>query len=160
MKVTIAVFLRAMFLISTALMVYDYIKIEQYFIQMERGIIDGFEVYISPFYGNLFAVVSVLFLLANIIQLIVVKRNKNAEVKSFLTFEYDVTDERTVDITRKSVSYAFAVLLIYSLIVIGSYMFIPNYFLDYPWYPIFATASIPIVGLITYLISFKVYQYK
>lgn len=149
-----------MLFISLSVMVYDYLKLEQSFIQMERGFIDGFSMYISPWPGNFFLITTILFLLANIVIMINVWRNKNADKRSFLTFEYDVSDERAVGNTRKAVSHAFSILLIYSLLMIGSYMYIPNYFVDHIWYPLFTTASIPIVGLISYLIVYKVLQYK
>ncbi|MGG0670093.1 hypothetical protein [Sporosarcina koreensis] len=160
MKMNIAVFLRIMLFISLSVMVYDYLKLEQSFIQMERGFIDGFSMYISPWPGNFFLITTLLFLLANIVIMINVWRNKNADKRSFLTFEYDVSDERAVGNTRKAVSHAFSILLIYSLLMIGSYMYIPNYFVDHIWYPLFTTASIPIVGLISYFIVYKVLQYK
>ncbi len=149
-----------MLFISLSVMVYDYLKLEQSFIQMERGFIDGFSMYISPWPGNFFLITTLLFLLANIVIMINVWRNKNADKRSFLTFEYDVSDERAVGNTRKAVSHAFSILLIYSLLMIGSYMYIPNYFVDHIWYPLFTTASIPIVGLISYFIVYKVLQYK
>ncbi|KAA0965215.1 hypothetical protein FQ087_02575 [Sporosarcina sp. ANT_H38] len=74
--------------------------------------------------------------------------------------EYDVSDERAVPITHKTVSIAFVFIVVYSFFIIGSYMFIPSYFVEYIWYPLFTTASIPIVGLLTYLISFKALQHK
>ncbi len=149
-----------MLFISLSVMVYDYLKLEQSFIQMERGFIDGFSMYISPWPGNFFLITTLLFLLANIVIMINVWRNKNADKRSYLTFEYDVSDERAVGNTRKAVSHAFSILLIYSLLMIGSYMYIPNYFVDHIWYPLFTTASIPIVGLISYFIVYKVLQYK
>ena len=55
----------------------------------------------------------------------------------FLAAEYDVSDERAVQITHKAVSNAFVFILVYSFFIVGSYMFIPNYFVDYIWYPLF-----------------------
>ena len=160
MGVYVAVFLRIMLFISTSALVYDFLVLEQNFIKMERGFITEFSVYISPWPGNFFIISSVIFLIANIIQYIVVRRNKNSDIKAFLSFEYNVSDERAVAITRKAVSIAFALLLVYSLLMIGSYMHIPNYFVDHIWYPLFTTASIPIFGLLTYLISYKILEYK
>lgn len=160
MKMYIAVFLRIMLFISLSVMVYDYLKIKQSFILMERGFIDEFSLYISPWPGHFVLITTILFLVANIVIVIIVWRNKNADKRSFLTFEYDVSDERAVGNTRKAVSHAFSILLVYSIVVIGSYMWIPNYFVDHIWYPLFTTSSIPIVGLISYLIVYKVLQYK
>ena len=51
MSMYIMVFLRIMLLVSLALMVFDYLRVEQLFIQMDRGFIDGFEVYITRWPG-------------------------------------------------------------------------------------------------------------
>lgn len=160
MNMYVTVFLRIMLFVSLAVMVYDFLRVEQLFIQMERGYIDGFDVYIVTWPGQVMISITILFVIANIIQLVLVMKKKNANRRAFLSFEYDVSDERTVENTRKAVSWAFSILLIYSFPIIGSYMLVPNYFLDYIWYPLFTTASIPIVGLLTYLITYKVLQYK
>lgn len=160
MRMYMMVFLRIMLLVSTAVMVFDYLKVQQLFIQMERGFIDGFEVYISPWPGYVFLTFTALFFIANLIQLFRVWKNKRSVMNSFMVPEYDVSDERAIQNTHKAVSFAFAILLTYSFLIIGSYMYIPNYFVDYIWYPLFTTASIPIIGLLTYLISYKVLQAK
>ena len=160
MKMNIAVFLRIMLFISLSVMVFDHLKLRQSFILMERGFINEFSLYISPWPGHFVLITTILFLVANIVIMINVWRNKNADRRSFLTFEYDVSDESAVGNTRKAVSHAFSILLVYSLLAIGSYMWIPNYFLDHIWFPLFTTASIPIVGLISYLIVYKLLQHK
>ncbi|HJF31413.1 MAG TPA: hypothetical protein K8V56_06485 [Sporosarcina psychrophila] len=160
MSMYITVFLRIMLLLSLAVMVFDYLRVEQLFIQMDRGFIDGFEVFINRWPGFIFIIIAILFVIINAVQFILVRRNKHSILNAFLAAEYDVSDERAVQITHKAVSNAFVIILVYSFFIIGSYMFIPNYFVDYIWYPLFTTASIPIVGLLTYLISFKVLQHK
>ncbi|MFJ7934909.1 hypothetical protein [Sporosarcina sp. NPDC096371] len=160
MSMYIMVFLRIMLLVSLAFMVFDFLKVEQLFIQMDRGFIDGFEVYITRWPGYIAMTFTALFVIANLIQLFRVWKNKRSVMNAFLAPEYDVSDERAVQNTHKAVSLAFAVLLLYAFLIIGSYMYIPNYFVDYIWYPLFTTASIPIVGLLTYLITYKVLQFK
>ncbi|MBB4824203.1 hypothetical protein HNO89_001425 [Sporosarcina luteola] len=160
MRMYVAVFLRIMLFISTSLLVYDFLVIEQNFIKMERGFTSGFEVYISPWPGYIFVGSALFFLIANLLQYLSVRRDKKSDIKAFMSFEYDVSDERAVANTRKAVSIAFALLLVYSLLMIGSYMSIPNYFVDHIWFPLFTTASIPIFGLLVYLIAYKVLQYK
>ncbi|MBO1911881.1 hypothetical protein J4G37_44715, partial [Microvirga sp. 3-52] len=102
-----------------------------------------------------FIVVVVLLMANEIIQFLQVKKNKNSILSAYLTAEYDVSDERAVENTQKAVSLSFVVILSYSFFMIGSYLFIPNYFIDHIWFPLFTTASIPIVGLLTYLITYK-----
>lgn len=160
MSMYITVFLRIMLLLSLAIMVFDYLRVEQLYIQMDRGFIDGFEVFITRWPGFIFIIIVILFVIINTIQFILVRKNKHSILNAFLAVEYDVSDERAVQITHKAVSNAFVFILVYSFFIVGSYMFIPNYFVDYIWYPLFTTVSIPIVGLLTYLISFKVLQHK
>lgn len=156
MNMSLTVILRVLLYASLAFMVYDFVRVQQQFELMSRGYIDGFSVYISNWPGQLFIVTTIILLIVNVIQLIIVIKNKQAKVENYILPEYDVSDERSVEVTGKSVRISFVFILLYSFFVLGSYMFIPNYFLDYVWYPMFSTASIPIVGLIVYLISFKV----
>lgn len=156
MNMSLTVILRALLYASLAFMVYDFVRVQQQFELLSRGYIDGFSVYISNWPGQLFIVITIILLLMNVVQLIVVKKNKQAKIKDYILPEYDVSDERSVEVTGKAVRISFVFILVYSFFLLGSYMFIPNYFLDYIWYPMFSTASIPIVGLIIYLISFRV----
>ena len=155
MNMSLTVLLRSLLYAALACMVYDFVKVEQQFELMNRGYTDGFSVYINNWSGKLFIIITIILVLLNIFQLIIVRKNKNAKIRDYILPEYDVSDERSVEITGKSVRIAFVFILIFSFFILGSYMFIPNYFLDYVWYPIFSTASIPIVGLIVYLISYK-----
>ncbi len=144
-----------MFFVSLAFLVFEYLRVEQLFIQMERGFIDEISVDIIKWPVYVFIVVVVLLMANEIIQFLQVKKNKNSILSAYLTAEYDVSDERAVENTQKAVSLSFVVILSYSFFMIGSYLFIPNYFIDHIWFPLFTTASIPIVGLLTYLITYK-----
>ena len=155
MKMYITVFLRIFLFIAAAGMVYDYLRVEQLFIQMERGFIDEFSVYVVSWPGTLFLITVILLLLAILVQLFLVIKSKNSIMKAYYTTEFDVSDERAVENSHKAVSLAFSIILVYSFLVLGSYMFLPNYFVDYVWYPMFTTASIPIVGLLIYLITYE-----
>ena len=155
MKMYLTVFLRISLFITTAVMVYDYLRVEQLFIQMERGFIDEFSVDIVTWPGIIFIISVILLVLVILVQFFQVIKNKNAVLQAYFTPEFDVSDERAVENSRKAVSLAFSVILVYSFLVLGSYMFLPNYFVDYVWYPMFTTASIPIVGLLVYLITYK-----
>jgi len=144
-----------MLFVSLAFMVYEYLSVEQLLIQMERGVIN--EVYVGmikwPVY--VFVIVVVLLMINEVMQFLQVRKNKNAVLSAYLTPEFDVSDERAVENTHKAVSLAFVVILTYSFFMIASYLFIPNYFIDHIWFPMFTTASIPIVGLLVYLITYK-----
>ena len=155
MKIYISIFLRIMLFVSLAFMVFDYLRVEQLFIQMERGFIDEISVGIIKWPVYVFISVVVLLIVNEIIQFLQVRKNKNAVLSAYLTPEFDVSDERAVENTHKAVSLAFVTILTYSFFIIGSYLFIPNYFIDHIWYPMFTTASIPIVGLLMYLITYK-----
>ncbi|WP_313235306.1 hypothetical protein [Sporosarcina ureae] len=157
-NIFISVTLRIVLFIALAIMVFDFLRVEQKFIQMDRGYIEGFTVQVNTWPGSLMIAILILFIIANLIHFLRMRKNKNTDIRDFITFEYDSTDERAVANTRKAISYAFSGILIFSFFMIGSFMFIPNYFLDYIWYPLFAVASIPISGLIIYAISFTVLQ--
>ncbi|MFC4025536.1 hypothetical protein ACFOUV_17285 [Oceanobacillus longus] len=156
MKLYFTVILRSLLYVSLAIMVYDFVKVEQQFELLRRGYINEFSVSIGNQAGLVFVVITIILAIMNVIQLLVMKKNKQAKVEDYMLPEYDSSDERSVEITGKAVRFAFVFVLLYSFLVLGSYMFIPTYFLDYVWYPMFTTASIPVVGLIAYLISFKV----
>jgi hypothetical protein len=158
MRMYITVILRCLLYVSLALMVYDYVRIDMYFEMMGRGYIEGFSVYISTWRGHLFGIIGIVLVVVNVIDFVIMKKKKHAKMKEYIISEYDVTDERAVEITGKAVRYAFVFILFYTFLLLGSYMFIPNYFLDYPWYPIFTTASIPVFGLIIYLLTFKYFH--
>ncbi len=157
MKLYFTVILRILLYISLAIMVYDVVRLEQQFELLGRGYIDEFAVNIGGNQvGHVFIVITIILVIMNVIQLVVKKKDKQAKVEDYILPEYDASDERSVEITGKAVRFAFVFILVYSFIILGSYMFVPTYFLDYVWYPMFTTASIPVVGLIVYLISFKI----
>lgn len=157
MKMYMTVMLRCLLFVSLAWMVYDVVSIEQQFELMERGYTDGFTIYIwNKWPGQLFMVVTGILLLLNIIQLIAARKNKKAKAEDYILPEYDTSDERTTEITGRAVRIAFASVLLSSFFILGSYMLVPNYFLDYVWYPMFLTAAIPVIGLVVYLLSFRI----
>lgn len=160
MKMTLTVLLRIALFIALGGLVFDYLRTKQLFILMDKGYIDGFSTNIVTWPGILFIVVVVLLMVIHIIQFIGVIKNKKSILNAYFSPEYDVSDERTVKNTQTAVSLAFSIILVYSFFMLGSYMFIPNYFLDHIWYPLFTTASIPIVGLLVYLITYKVLEYR
>ena len=155
MRIYMTIFLRIMLFVSLAFLVFDYLRVEQLFIQMERGFIDEISVGIIKWPVYVFIGVVVLLIANEIIQFFQVRKNKNSILSAYLTAEYDVSDERAVENTQKAVSLSFVVILSYSFFMIASYLFIPNYVIDHIWFPMFTTASIPIVGLLAYLITYK-----
>ena len=149
------IFLRIMLFVSLALLGHEYLRVEQLYIQMERGFIEEISVGAIKWPVYVFIGVVVSLIVTEIILFFQVRKNKNAILSAYLTPEFDVSDERAVENTHKAVSLAFVVILTYSFFMIASYFFIPNYFVDHIWYPMFTTASIPIVGLLSYLITYK-----
>lgn len=153
----ITVVLRILLFITLGWMVYDYLRVEQLFIQMDRGFIDKFSVETSNMPGIFFIITVALLILIISIQFLRTLKNKNAILEAYYTPESDVSDERTVENSQKAMSFAFSIILVYSFLILGSYMFLPNYFIDHIWYPMFTTASIPIIGLLTYLTTYQVF---
>ncbi|MTD31871.1 hypothetical protein [Planomicrobium sp. YIM 101495] len=158
MKMYVTVLLRCLVYVALAFMVYDYLKVDQQFTLFERGYIDNFEVTISNGPGLIFIALTAVLVLLNLIQLFRARKNKQIKTEDILLPEYDHRDERAVEITGRAVRFAFAFILLYSFLVLGSYMMVPNYFLDYIWYPMLVTASIPVAGLLVYLLTFKVLE--
>ncbi|WP_113927987.1 hypothetical protein [Bacillus sp. P14.5] len=156
MKLYLIVLLRSLLFVSLAVMVYDVVWVEQQFELLGRGYIDGFSTNVNNLMGQIFMILTAILVILNAIQMFSMKKKKQAKVEDYILPEYDASDERTVEITGRAVRFAFGFVLLFSFLILGSYMFIPTYFLDFAWYPMFTTASIPIAGLIVYLISFKV----
>ncbi|XKH49811.1 hypothetical protein LG275_09230 [Chryseomicrobium palamuruense] len=157
MKVTLTTLLRIMLYLSLATMVIFYVTAEQRALLAIRGYEEGFTVVLGPpIFGQIFLVIVFTLLLVNLIQLWKVRKSKTIRIEDYILPEYDVSDERAREITGRAVKYAFVAILLYSFFALGSYMYIPEYFLDYMWYPIAVTASIPIVGLIVYYSSYKI----
>ena len=138
-------------------MVIYYVTVEQKVLLMRRGYEEGFYVTFGPkIYGDIFLLIGFILILANLIQFWKIRKKKNIRLEDYILPEYDVSDERARDITGRAVKYAFGAVLLHSFFALGSYMKIPEYFLDYMWYPIAITASIPIVGLLVYYASYQV----
>lgn len=157
MKVTLMTILRIMLYVSLATMVIFYVTVEQNVLLMVRGYEEGFEVTFGPkIYGVIFLMIGFTLIIANLIQFWKIRKTKHLRLEDYLLPEYDVSDERARDITGRAVKYAFGAILLYSFFALGSYMVIPEYFLDYMWYPMAITASIPIIGLIVYYASYQV----
>ena len=157
MKVTLMTVLRILLYVSLATMVIFYVTVEQNVLLMVRGYEEGFEVTFGPkIYGNVFLIIGFTLIIANLIQFWKIRKTKHVRLEDYILPEYDVSDERARDITGRAVKYAFGAILLYSFFALGSYMVIPEYFLDYMWYPMAITASIPIIGLLVYYVSYQV----
>jgi hypothetical protein len=155
MKLYLIVLLRSLLFMSLAIMVYEVVWVEQRFELLGRGYIEGFSTQINNQMGQLFMIITVILVIINVIQIVAMKKNNQAKAEDYILPEYDASDERSLEITGRAVRFAFGSVLLFSFLILGSYMFVPNYFLDFVWYPMFTTAFIPVVGLIVYLISFK-----
>ncbi|WP_040285931.1 hypothetical protein [Sporosarcina koreensis] len=156
MNMMITVVLRVLLYLSLAFMVFDFVRVEQQFDLMARGYTNGFTTTIIDWPGWVFIAVTGLLVVLNIVQVVMTARNRHAHTKEYILPEYDVRDERAVANTGKAVRIAFVTVLVVSFFVIGSYMIIPTYYLDYVWYPMFSTAAIPVAGLLSYLVSYQV----
>lgn len=157
MKVSLMTLLRVMLYVSLATMVIFYVTVEQNVLLMVRGYEEGFEVTFGPrIFGEIFLLIGFILVVANLIQFWKIRKTKHVRLEDYILPEYDVSDERARDITGRAVKYAFGAILLYSFFALGSYMVIPEYFLDYMWYPMAITASIPIVGLLVYYVSYQI----
>ncbi|MGE7543279.1 hypothetical protein [Sporosarcina newyorkensis] len=64
-NVFLAVSLRILLFVALAVMVFDFLRVEQLFIQMDRGLLDGFSVDISNWPGYMLLGILFLFIIAN-----------------------------------------------------------------------------------------------
>lgn len=157
MKVTLTTILRVLLFVVMATMVSYMVTLRQKVMLMERGYEDGFDVAIGPpIYGTLFLITGITLIAVNLVDIWKIRKKKAIRIEDYLLPEYDASDERARDITGRSVKFAFVAILVYSFLALSSYIYIPEYFLDYMWYPMVITASIPIVGLLVYYASYQV----
>ncbi|SES12333.1 hypothetical protein [Psychrobacillus sp. OK032] len=65
-------------------------------------------------------------------------------------------DERESEITGKSAKAAFSVVIVFSFVILSLFPMAISFFNELAAYSVFAVAALPIIGLITYFITYKV----
>ncbi|MDI2588841.1 hypothetical protein OR571_17470 [Psychrobacillus sp. NEAU-3TGS] len=88
------------------------------------------------------------------------RNNGRIKMREVVIPEMTHEDERESEITGKSAKAAFSVIVVFTIPLLISFSMIP-YAIHSPLnYAIFAIAILPIVGFITYLITYKVLYSK
>lgn len=82
MNLSFTIFLRSLLYVSLAFMVYDFVRVEQQFELMSRGYIEGFSIYTNNWAGIFFIIITILLLILNIIQFILVSKKKMQNLKN------------------------------------------------------------------------------
>jgi hypothetical protein len=84
------------------------------------------------------------------------RNNGRIKMKEVVIPEMVHKDERESEITGKSAKAAFSFMFVFSFILIISFSLVP-YAMNNPLpYAIFSIASLPIIGFLAYLITYKV----
>lgn len=65
-------------------------------------------------------------------------------------------DERESEITGKSAKAAFSVVIVFSFVILSLFPLAITFFDELTAYSVFTVAALPIIGLVTYLITYKV----
>ena len=109
-----------------------------------------------------FYILPIFFAMDGINNLLNKKKRQDGTVnmREFLLPEFNHSDEREAVLTGKSAKAALAVVLFYTVFILLSYSLFTNSQIPATTYMIFATASIPIVGLLTYYLSYRYYYAK
>lgn len=84
------------------------------------------------------------------------RNNGRIKMKEVVIPEMIHEDERESDITGKSAKAAFSVMVVFTIPLLISFSLVPYAVLAPLTYAIFAIAILPIIGFITYLITYKV----
>lgn len=158
-NLTITVILRILLIISFAILAFVNLKNNQLSDMFLNNEI-SFDYYIdnrlnAGWYGLLVVLMGIIN--SSYTQYQSKKRNNGRiKMKEVVIPEMTHDDEREFEITGKSAKAAFSVMFVFIFPLLISFSLIP-YAINAPLtYAIFAIATLPIIGFITYLITYKV----
>lgn len=84
--------------------------------------------------------------------------DRDISLREYILPEFNHSDERESVLTGKAAKAGLAITFVYSILVLSSFIFPSNE--NRLYFMLFGTASIPIVGLISYYISYRYYYSK
>ncbi|TQR17949.1 hypothetical protein [Psychrobacillus soli] len=156
----ITIILRILLIISFAVHVFPSMKSSQlskmlmnkqisYDFYVENGIYSNY--YSIPFF--ILVLLNVWFTYFNS------KKRNNGRIlmKEIVIPEVNLDDdERESEITGKSAKVAFSVIIVFSFLLLSLFPMATTFFDELIAYSVFAVAALPIIGLLTYLITYKV----
>ena len=162
-KLPVAIILRIFSLIAIGFYVFHMFKLAEFYLLLDQKQI-SFEQYmdLKASIRGLAFLLPLFFLIDGFYSLIKMKRRKDGTInmREFLLPEFNYDDEREAELTGKAAKASLAVIFIYTIFVLLSYVLFLNTTIPVTFYMIFATVSIPIVGLITYYASYRYYFAK
>lgn len=162
-KTTTGIVIRILYFVVIALLVYNYFKTVEYNLLIDTGqisieeynkLINGIKIYLYTL--PIILVIDGIFNLDNKKK----RLDRKISLREYIMFEFNYSDERESVITGKSAKVALATIIFYTAFILFSFMFLIETFNTMPWILIFTIASIPVVGLIAYLISYRYYYSK
>jgi hypothetical protein len=159
-KKTLGIVLRILSIVVIAIAVYNYFRLEEYILLLDNGqispeeynkFINGIKIYLYT--------LPIFFVIDGIFNWDTKKKRRDRKIslREYAMFEFNYPDERESVLTGKSAKVALATIIYYTAIILVLFMFLTDMFNTKPWFLIFTTASIPVVGLIAYLISYRHY---
>ncbi|MBE1554441.1 hypothetical protein [Sporosarcina limicola] len=158
-KTTAGMILRISLFVAIALVVYGSYKTGEYSTLLSERKID-FETYqdASLFFKRFNLAIPSFSGIAMLFWFIYTKKDAEGRinVKQETFPEFNHGDEREALLTGKAAKSALAIIIIYTAVILFSYE-LSLYSIPFM---IFATASIPIVGLLAYSISYRYYYSK
>lgn len=163
-KFPLAIIIRTLLFIAIGFHVLHAFKVAEFESLLEQRII-SFERYIELRDGiRYYLLFFPLCLLINVLYSWRKSKRRRSDgridLREFLLPEFNYDDERETEITGKAAKASLAVILIYTAFVSLSYVLLIYSNFPSATYMIFATLSIPVVGLITYYSSYRYYYAK
>lgn len=157
------IILRILSFIAVGFYVFHAFKIAEFNTLLDNQLI-SFEEYIAlrnNIYFYLFFL-PIFFLIDGTYNLFNKKKRQDGTInmREFLLPEFNHSDEREAVLTGKAAKASLAVILYYTIFVLVSYILFLYSTTPATHYMIFATVSIPIVGLVTYYSSYRYYYAK
>ncbi|WP_438311370.1 hypothetical protein [Sporosarcina sp. FA9] len=162
-KTIIFIILRVCSFIAIAFYVLHSFKLNEFNFMIDNGEIT-FEKYMTLKSGiNSYLYILPIFLIVDGFYNLTNKKKRidgTIRMKEYILPEFNHSDERESVLTGKAAKAGLAIILFYTMLVLVSYVFILMSTIPIATFMIFATASIPIVGLIAYYGSYRYYYTK
>lgn len=162
-KFPVAIIVRILLFIAIGFYVFHGFKVAEFESLLEQKSI-SFEKYIELRDGIRFYLLffPLFFLIDGLYSWRKYKKRPDGRIilREFLLPEFNYDDEREAELTGKAAKASLAGLLIYTAFISLSYVLVIYSEFPATTYMIFATLSIPIVGLIIYYTSYRYYHAK
>lgn len=154
---------RILFFVAIALYIYHFFKLNEF-----NLLFDTREIEFTEYDALRKSIIPYQFALMIFIIFSSIVNFKNKKLRAdgrinlreYLLPEFNHSDERESTLTGKAAKASLAIIIAYTGILLFSYALLIDTFKTMPSLVIFTTASIPIVGLIAYYLSYRYYYAK